>query len=137
LAKADEVADSFGRTAESVNEAATAWNKAAEATNLALKEFSRIKPARKDPNSKASFNIDDYRDTIETAAVTVDGLRTLTAEVREFAKSDELATCAFAIHGLFDHVAWRVALLFLFAFILTIAYRIVVIRIVHRREQNR
>jgi len=51
-----------------------------------------MKPARKDPNSKASFNINDYRDIVETAAVTVDGLRTLTAEVREFAKSDELAT---------------------------------------------
>jgi len=137
LVKADEVAGSFGRTAESVNEAAMAWDKAAEATNLALKEFSRMKPARKDPNSKASFNINDYRDIVETAAVTVDGLRTLTAEVREFAKSDELATCAFAIHGLLNHVTWRVVLLFLFVFVLVLVYRIVVIRLVDKQKQNR
>lgn len=137
LAKADEVADSFGRTADSVNEAATAWDKAAEATNLALKELSRMKPARKDPNSTASFNINDYRDTAQTVTVAANELRTLMAEVREFAKSDELATCVFAVHGLFDHVAWRVALLFLLVFVLALVYRIVVVRIVDKRKKNR
>jgi hypothetical protein len=137
LAKADDVANSFGRTADSVNKAATAWEQAANATDHALEEFSKTRSTSKDTNSKAPFNINDYRDTVETAELTVDSLRTLTAEVREFAKSDELVICASAIHGLFDHVAWRAALLFLLAFILTLAYRLVVIRIVDRRNKNR
>jgi hypothetical protein len=134
LAKADEVADSFGQTADSVNEAATAWDKAAEATNLALKEFSRMKPARKDPNSKASFNINDYRDTAETVAVTANELRTLTAEVREFVESDALTKYSLAVEQCTNYLTLRVALLFLLVFVLALVYRIVVVRIVDNRK---
>jgi methyl-accepting chemotaxis protein len=128
LAKADEVADSFGRTADSVNEAAIAWEKSAEATNLALKEFGKLKPARKDSNSKASFNINDYRDTAETVTVAANELRTLTAEVREFVESDALAKYAFAVERCTNHLAWRIVQLLLLVFVLALVYKIVVKR---------
>jgi len=128
LAKADEVADSFGRTADSVNEAATAWDNAAEATNLALKEFSKMKPAAKDPNSKTSFNIKDYRDTVEAVAVTANELRTLTAEVREFVESDALTKYSLAVERSTNHLAWRIVQLLLLVFVLALVYKIVVRR---------
>jgi len=128
LAKADEVADSFGRTADSVNDAATAWEKSAEATNLTLKEFGRLKPARKDPNSKSSFNINDYRDTAETVTMAADELRTLTAEVREFAESDALTKYALAVERCTNHIAWRIVQLLLLIFVLALVYKIVVRR---------
>ncbi|MBW7989816.1 MAG: hypothetical protein FVQ84_07360 [Planctomycetes bacterium] len=137
ITKADEVADSFGRTANSVNEAATAWDKAAEATNLALKEFSRMKPARKDPNSKASFNINDYRDTAEAVAVTANDLRTLMAEFREFITSDDLAGSSFAAQKWTNHLAWRIVQLVLTIFVLALVYRIVVVCIVDKWKKNR
>ena len=128
LVKADEVADSFGRTADSVNEAAIAWEKSAEATNLALKEFGRLKPARKDPNSKASFNINDYRDTAETVTVAANDLRTLTAEVREFVESDALTKYSLAVERCTNHLAWRIVQLLLLIFVLALVYKIVVRR---------
>ena len=117
-----------GRTADSVNEAAVAWEKSAEATNLALKEFGRLKPARKDPNSKSSFNINDCRDTAETVTVAADELRTLTAEVREFAESDVLTKYALAVERCTNHLAWRIVQLLLLIFVLALVYKIVVRR---------
>jgi hypothetical protein len=128
LAKADEVADSFGLTADSVNEAAVAWEKSAEATKLALKEFGRLKPARKDPNSKSSFNINDYRDTAETVTIAANELRTFTVEVREFVESDALTKYALAVERCTNHLAWRIVQLLLLVFVLVLVYKIVVRR---------
>ncbi len=128
LAKADEVADSFGLTADSVNEAAVAWEQSAEATNLALKEFGKLKPARKDPNSKSSFNINDYRDTAETVTMAANELRTLTAEVREFVESDAVTKYSLAVERCTDHLVWRIVQLLLLVFVLALVYKIVVRR---------
>ena len=128
LAKADEVADSFGRTVDRVNEAATAWDNAADATNQALKEFGKLKPAGKDPNSKSSFNINDYRDTAETVTMAADELTTLTAEVRELLESDALTQYALAVERCTDHLAWRIVQLLLLVFVLALVYKIVVRR---------
>jgi len=128
LAKANEVADSFGRTAGSVNEAAVAWEKSAEATKLALREFGKLKPVRKDPNSKSSFNINDYRDTAETVTMAADELRTLTAEVREFAESDAVTKYSLAVERCTNQLTWRIVQLLLLVFVLALVYKIVVRR---------
>jgi hypothetical protein len=135
IAKADEVSDSFGRTANSVKEAATAWDKAAKATNLAIKEFGGMKPVRKDPNSKSSFNINDYQDTAEAVTMTANELRTLLTEIREFIKSDDLPTYTLTGKKLTNYLIVRLALLFVFVFVLALVYRIVVVRIVYTRRQ--
>ena len=128
LAKVDEVADSVGQTANSINEAAVAWEKSAEATKLALKEFGKLKPARKDPNSKSSFNINDYRDTAETVTMAANELRTLTVEVREFVESDAVTKYALAVERCTNHLAWRIVQLLLLIFVLALVYKIVVRR---------
>ncbi|MCP4260877.1 MAG: hypothetical protein GY774_25715 [Planctomycetes bacterium] len=134
LEKADEVAVSFGRTVNDVNEAATAWDKAAAATSQTLQEFAKLKPAKKEPSSKAPFNINDYRDTAEAVAVTAKELSTLMAEFREFVRSDDLDGSSFAAQKWTNHLTWRILQIVLIIFVLAIVYRIVAVRIIDNRK---
>ncbi|MHC4751373.1 MAG: hypothetical protein ACYTFW_16060 [Planctomycetota bacterium] len=134
LVQADKVAVSFQSTANDVNQVATAWEKAANATSEALAEINIMRTPRKGAAPKAPFNINDYRDTAETVAVTVNELRTLIADVREFVASDDLAGSSFAAQQWTNHLAWRIGQLLFLVFVLALVYKIVVIRIVVKKK---
>jgi hypothetical protein len=133
LEKADSVAVSFGRTVNDVNEAATAWDKAAEASSQTLREFGKLKPAKKEPSSKASFKISDYRETADAVTVTAHELSALLAEFREFVTSNDLADGSFAAQKWTNHLVWRTVQLVLIIFVLALVYRMVVVRFVDKR----
>ncbi len=128
---ADQAGKSFGETAQIAIETATAWERTVESANQTIKEFRAGQREDKEP-----FNINDYRDTAETARVAVNDVRALIVDVRELVESDELAAHAVAIQRLSTHFAWQMALLILFVFVLALVYRIVVVRMVGKQKQD-
>ena len=128
---ADQAAGTFGETAQIAGETATAWERTAEAAHQVIKEF---KAGRRD--DREPFNINDYRDTAETARVAVNDVRALIVDVRELVESDELAAHVVAIQSLSTHFTWQMVMLILFVFVLAIVYRIIVVRMVDKQKQD-
>ncbi len=132
LSKANDVAGSIEQTGNSVNQAAAAWEKAAIATNDTLTEFKKLRTPRKDTETKPSFNINDYRDTVETVSQTVSKMQELTVEVHKLIESEQLPEYISVPQKTTNLLAWRIAQLVTMIFLLALAYRLVTVRFINK-----
>lgn len=134
LAQADKTAASFQATAVDVSQVAIDWDRAANSTQLALSEFGKLKPVRKDPPTKPTVKIEDVHDIVETVNQTAGAIQNATAQVRDIVESKQLADYASMPEGLVNLLAWRLGQLIVMVFVLALVYRFSVTRIAARRK---
>ena len=114
VGRVDEAANSLERTAKSINQAAISWESAAEATDATIEEFKSKKDSYQ--GKEASFDINAYRDAAKEVDAAANTLRALIAD------ADSLT----------PRLTWRVTQIIVLFFILALAYRIVVVRLVKK-----
>ncbi|MHC4165618.1 MAG: hypothetical protein ACYSWQ_01530 [Planctomycetota bacterium] len=131
LAQADKTVASFQTTAVDVNQAAIAWDRAANSTQLALSEFGKLKPTRKD---QPTVKIEDVHDIVEAVNQTVGEIQNATVQIRDVVESEQLADYASMPEGLVNLLAWRLGQLIAMVFVLALVYRFSVTRIAARRK---
>ena len=128
-----DTAKAFGRTAQDVNQTAQQWDAAAKSTALALQEFAKLKPPKKETTEPTKpFNVLEYRDTAEAVGETVNEMRNLTAELNKLLESQQFAEYALMPEKITTLLAWRLGQLIVLFFASALVYRIVVVRFVNK-----
>lgn len=127
LDKVNKTADTLGNVAKDLTETSKAWESAANATGDIAQKFNKGKgPSEK----KQPFNINDYRAAAEQTSRAANDIEGLLASIDSFLTSRKY-------NRIIDAITWR-AIGFVFAvFILAVAYRVVSVRLVGRKRQDR
>lgn len=151
LEKAEEVAVALertvaqvDRTAKSIEKAAAAWESTVIATTELVEGF-KGEPSEKEP--KEAISLDDLRITAEELTTAASEFRALTAEIRQLVESPDLAEriaeanatvdrSAVQTRSVTDHLAWRIFQVIISVFVLALAYRFVVVRVIGKRSRK-
>ena len=136
LSQADKTAASVQAAVAEVNEVATAWEGAANSTQQALSEFGKLKPTRKDAQTKPAVKIEDVQNIVEAVNQTVGEIGKATSQMQDLIESEHLADFASMPKDLVDLLAWRLGQLFAVVFLLAVAYRFSSVRIAAQRGEK-
>jgi hypothetical protein len=120
-------ANAFADTTDSITSTTNSWESAAKASSEAVKEIQKLIPKR-EPGTEPSFKITDVRDAAIEVANTSNQIRTLTADFSALLASDDLDKLTSVGQKLTNLITWRIAFLIVFAFVLALGYRFLVVR---------
>ncbi|MHC4271675.1 MAG: hypothetical protein ACYST2_05125 [Planctomycetota bacterium] len=115
-----KAANAFDNTVDSITMTTNSWQEAAKATTEAIQEIQNLIPKR-EPGTESSFKITDVRDVAQEVGNTVNQISSLLA-------SDDVEKLSSLAQNLTNRITWRIAFLIVFAFILALGYRFLVVR---------
>ncbi|MHC4757343.1 MAG: hypothetical protein ACYTE8_01675 [Planctomycetota bacterium] len=133
LQNAVNAANAFDDTADTVTSTTNSWQQAAKATTEAIHEIQNLIPKR-EPGTESSFKITDVRDAAEEFGQTVTHVRDLTADLNTLIASEDFQSLYSLAMKLPNKITWRLALLILLTFLLTLGYRFISVRIIAKKQ---
>ncbi|MBW2173463.1 MAG: hypothetical protein JRF64_02225, partial [Deltaproteobacteria bacterium] len=148
LGKTEETIVALEQTADSISEAARAFESTVNTTGQLIQDLKSKSPKR-DPSS--TNKVSDYRDAAQEITKAANEMRALTVEISDLVESRAIAAhiedannrvigivgqTAVRANNFSDHVTWRIAQLFLAAFVLALIYRFLAMRIPMYRKQK-
>jgi hypothetical protein len=122
-----KAANAFDNTVDSITSTTNSWQDAAKATTEVVQEIQILIPKR-EPGTESSFKITDVRDAAIEVGNSANQIRTLTADFSTLLASDDLDKLTSVGQELTNLITWRIAFLIVFAFVLALGYRFLVVR---------
>ena len=99
-----------------------------------MSEFSKLKPLRKDPQTKPTFTIEDVHDIVENVNQTVVAIQNVTVEMRDLVESKQLADYASMPEVLVNLLVLRLGQIIVIVFVLALVYRFSVVRMTGKKD---
>ena len=99
-----------------------------------MSEFSKLKPLRKDPQTKPTFTIEDVHDIVENVNQTVVAIQNVTVEMRDLVESKQLADYASMPDRLVNLLVLRFGQLIAIVFVLALIYRAAIVRMTGKKD---
>jgi len=119
---AKDTIEKTGQTAEAINQMAQEWESAAETTDDLIKSVRQWRDSKPKRAAGQATAVQDYQETIRGVTNATNELQALVGDVRDLLESEALTAridewngCVAAavdrsatqVHGLTDHIAWR------------------------------
>jgi hypothetical protein len=147
LGRAQQLGDTIERSIDAATRAGEAWQATAEAATETVKQIQQVRTPRAGTagSEKRKFDITEYTQTVEALSATAVQFRELLTEARAFLEGESvqqnvarvnsltaaaLTQTAAETSGLINLAAWRAVQLCGLVFVLAIAYRLLMHRII-------